>query len=236
MSATVKNAIMKGLVEGAIVELMVKTSVANVFLPDGTTLASKLAEIVTSINDINTEIDSLPTSSNVDEKIQTAIDALIDGAPATYDTLKEISDYLATHQDEYTALVQTVAGKVDKVDGMGLSHEDFTAELKAKLDGIAASANNYTLPAATASTLGGVKIGSNITNSSGTISVNKKNVTDALGYTPATQDVATTTTAGLMSADDKKSLDAKPEIYIQESQPANLKAGDIWLQLVSDAE
>ena len=43
---------------------------------------------------------------------------------------------------------------------------------------------SYTLPAATSSTLGGVKIGSNITNSSGTISVSKSNVTNALGYTP----------------------------------------------------
>ena len=42
----------------------------------------------------------------------------------------------------------------------------------------------YTLPAATSSTLGGVKIGSNITNSSGTISLTKANVTNALGYTP----------------------------------------------------
>ena len=42
----------------------------------------------------------------------------------------------------------------------------------------------YTLPTASASTLGGVKIGSNITNSSGVISLSKSNVTSALGYTP----------------------------------------------------
>ena len=42
----------------------------------------------------------------------------------------------------------------------------------------------YTLPNATSSTLGGVKIGSNITVSSGTISLTKNNVTSALGYTP----------------------------------------------------
>jgi hypothetical protein len=44
---------------------------------------------------------------------------------------------------------------------------------KAKLDGIAAGANNYTytLPTASSSTLGGVKIGSNININSGTISV-----------------------------------------------------------------
>lgn len=43
----------------------------------------------------------------------------------------------------------------------------------------------YTLPAATSSSLGGVKIGSNITVASGTISLTSGNVTSALGYTPA---------------------------------------------------
>ena len=47
--------------------------------------------------------------------------------------------------------------------------------------------SDYVLPAATSSTLGGVKIGSNITVSSGTISLSKSNVTNALGYTPATK-------------------------------------------------
>lgn len=54
---------------------------------------------------------------------------------------------------------------------------------KKKLDGITGN-GDYTLPAASNTILGGVKIGSNITNSSGTISVTKQNVTDALGYTP----------------------------------------------------
>lgn len=59
-----------------------------------------------------------------------------------------------------------------------------SADDKTKLDGIAIGANNYTLPNATSSSLGGVKIGSNITVSSGTISLSKANVTSALGYTP----------------------------------------------------
>ena len=104
-------------------------------------------------------------------------------------------------------------------------------------EGSSGGTSSYTLPNATASTLGGVKIGSNIsvnngtisvaaasnsvfgvvkigsniTNSSGTISINKTNVTTALGYTPPTQDTtysnASTTTAGLMSAADKTKLD-----------------------------
>ena len=50
------------------------------------------------------------------------------------------------------------------------------------------------LPVATSSVLGAVKIGSNITVSSGTISLTKANVTAALGYTPPTSDTNTTYT------------------------------------------
>ena len=67
---------------------------------------------------------------------------------------------------------------------------------KTKLDGIAAEANKYELPAATGSTLGGVKVGSNITVDSGTISLSKSNVTDALGYTPPTTNTTYDVTTG----------------------------------------
>lgn len=54
----------------------------------------------------------------------------------------------------------------------------------------------YTLPTASSSVLGGVKVGSNITLSSGTISLSKSNVTSALGYTPAnTSDIPKIPTA-----------------------------------------
>lgn len=65
--------------------------------------------------------------------------------------------------------------------GKGLSTNDYTTAEKNKL----ASLSNYTLSAATASVLGGVKIGSNITVSSGVVSLTSANVTAALGYTPA---------------------------------------------------
>ena len=110
--------------------------------------------------------------------------------------------------------------KVDKVSGKQLSTEDYTTEEKTKLSGIDDNANNYTLPAATTTTLGGiivgdrlsidstgklvatytytlpkasstvlggVKIGSNITNTDGTISLTKTNVTSALGVDPTTK-------------------------------------------------
>ena len=70
---------------------------------------------------------------------------------------------------------------VKAVNGKGLSTNDYTTAEKNKLAGL----SNYTLPAATSSVLGGVKIGSNITVSSGVVSLTSANVTAALGYTPA---------------------------------------------------
>lgn len=49
--------------------------------------------------------------------------------------------------------------KVDKVDGKGLSTNDFTTAYKNKLDGIADGANKYTLPTASSTVLGGIKTG-----------------------------------------------------------------------------
>lgn len=96
-------------------------------------LSTKLAEMIEAIN-------LREKSTDVDSKIQAAIDALVDGAPATYDTLKEISNYLSTHNNEYTALLQTVANKVDKVSGKALSTNDYTTTEKTKLSGIATGA------------------------------------------------------------------------------------------------
>lgn len=116
-------------------------------------------------------------------------------------------------------ITQLQAQKVDKVEGKGLSTNDYTTPEKNKLAAIEAEANKYVLPAATTTTLGGiivgdrlsiddtgklvatytytlptasntvlggVKIGSNITNTNGTISLTKANVTSALGVDPTT--------------------------------------------------
>ena len=55
----------------------------------------------------------------------------------------------------------------------------------------------YTLPTASSSVLGGVKVGSNITLSSGVISLTKSNVTSALGYTPPTSNTTYSAGTGL---------------------------------------
>lgn len=111
-------------------------------------------------------------------------------------------------------ITQLQAQKVDKVEGKGLSTNDYTTPEKNKLAAIEAEANKYVLPAATASALGGVKIGSNITLANGgTISITKANVTSALGVDPTTTYVkkAGDTMTGILNI--KNSEGAQLELF-----------------------
>lgn len=98
--------------------------------------------------------------------------------------------------------------ELDKVEGKELSSNDFTDAYKTKLDGIAAQANKYVLPTATAEIIGGVKVGANISYSNGTISLSKANVTSALGYTPPTADTKVTINNTLTSTSTTEALAA----------------------------
>lgn len=111
-------------------------------------------------------------------------------------------------------ITQLQTQKVDKVEGKGLSTNDYTTPEKNKLAAIEAEANKYVLPAATASALGGVKIGSNITLANGgTISITKTNVTSALGVDPTTTYVkkAGDTMTGILNI--KNSEGAQLELF-----------------------
>lgn len=67
-----------------------------------------------------------------------------------------------------------IAKKVDKVDGKGLSTNDYTDDEKTKLAGI----SNYTLPVASADTLGGVKVGTNLSiDENGVLSADAQKMT-----------------------------------------------------------
>lgn len=111
-------------------------------------------------------------------------------------------------------ITQLQTQKVDKVEGKDLSTNDYTTPEKNKLAAIEAEANKYVLPAATASALGGVKIGSNITLANGgTISITKNNVTSALGVDPTTTYVrkAGDTMTGILNI--KNSEGAQLELF-----------------------
>lgn len=76
----------------------------------------------------------------IDEKVQQAVDDLVDGAPEVLDTLKELSEALGDDANFATTITEEIASKVDKVEGKGLSTNDYTTAEKQKLAGIAAGA------------------------------------------------------------------------------------------------
>lgn len=199
-----KNAILKAMVEGVLTEILVKTTAENVTVMDGEvekTLATKLAEIATSAA-------SGITASEADTKISTAISELIDGAPETYDTLKEIADYISTHEEAASALNAAIGNKVDKVEGKGLSANDFTDAYKAALDSYAAKAANWDAAYAH-SQAAHAPVGAQV-NVIETVKVN----------------------GAALTPDDSKAVDVTvPVIYVQTTTPANLKAGDLFFQL-----
>lgn len=128
-------------------------------------------------------------------------------------------------------ITQLQAQKVDKVEGKGLSTNDYTTPEKNKLAAIEAEANKYVLPAATASALGGVKIGSNITLANGgTISITKANVTGALGVDPTTTYVkkAGDTMTGSLFIETTSEINLYNTISVPSSRYAvlRLKSGD----------
>lgn len=128
-------------------------------------------------------------------------------------------------------ITQLQTQKVDKVEGKGLSTNDYTTPEKNKLAAIEAKANKYVLPAATASALGGVKIGSNITLAGGgTISITKANVTGALGVDPTTTYVkkAGDTMTGSLFIETTSEINLYNTISVPSSRYAvlRLKSGD----------
>lgn len=77
---------------------------------------------------------------------------------------------VTTTGDTLEELIDT---KVDKVTGKGLSTNDYTTAEKQKLAGL----NNYELPKASSSTLGGIKVGTNLSiNSDGVLSADAQQI------------------------------------------------------------
>lgn len=100
--------------------------------------------------------------------------------------------------------------KVDKVEGKGLSTNDYTTDEKNKLSGIEANANKYEHPTYTSKTSGLYKVTVDGTGHvSAAEAVQKKDITD-LGIPGEVKEytAATTTADGLMSKEDKSKLDS----------------------------
>lgn len=152
--------------------------------------------------------------------------AVLSGAPTAPTAVAGTN----TTQIATTAFVQTAVSS--KVDASTLATVATTGDYN-NLTNKPSIPAAYTLPTASSSVLGGVKIGSNINVSGGVISLTRANVTGALGYTPPVSDTtyvnATASAAGLMSSTDKSKLDsiaANANNYVHPaSHPASMITG-----------
>ena len=121
-----KNVILRKKIEGVVYDLLPKTGFDQVIqASDNKTLATVVTELLASI--------ASKADNSEFQSYKSAFDGLMQDAPDTYNTLKEIGDYITSHTSEYEALLAISNNKVDKVPGKQLSTEDFTTELKTKL-------------------------------------------------------------------------------------------------------
>lgn len=247
MANTAKNAILKTKIEGVIYEIMVKTGAANVYVDDTTTLSAKLADIIADLAlkatkteltdglalkaekshthaqaDVTGLADALnerPTTSAMNTAISTAISGLIDGAPETYDTLKEIAAYINSNETAMDALNAAIGNKADKattLEGYGIT------------DSMTATQINKAIADALATATGGesaadVKVALDNYKTSNDTRV--KAIED--DYLKAADKTA------LQSNIDaaKEIANAKSKIYYSATEPAGLAEGDLWFHL-----
>lgn len=202
MATNMKKAVLKKQIEGIVYEVMLKTTAEMVTVDDaGTTLAAKLIEL-----------GQLPTNTYVDEKIA----ALVNGSPETLDTLNELATALGSDPNFATTIATQMGNKVDKVDGKGLSTNDYTTEDKNKLAGIEAGANKTTI----ANNLTTTAAGSALVASQGKV-LNDKIVAH------------TGDTVAHVTAEERAAWNASARIIAADTQPEDLTENDLFLELVA---
>ena len=254
--ATAKNAILKAKIEGALVEILVKTTAANVMVDDSTTLAAKLAEIIASIatkassedltnglaakaEKVHTHAQSditgledtlatLATTEAMNAAISAAIDGLIDGAPETYNTLKEVATYIEEHEDVVSTLNAAIGQKADK---------STVEAIQATVNALGAVAQ---LDIITEEYLSDELMEKINASAEGNHSHANKDLLDT--YTQTEADLADAvakkhshenkSVLDGITADNVTAWNGKANIYYSATEPANMTDKDLWVQIV----
>ena len=130
------------------------------------------------------------TQNNFTDALKTKLDSLSNYTlvAASDSTLGGIKVGTNLSIDGNGVLSATDTNTTYSVGDGGLTQNNFTDTLKTKLDGIATSANNYSLPNASASSLGGIKVGTNLSiDVNGVLSATDTNTTYSVGDGGLTQ-------------------------------------------------
>lgn len=111
------------------------------------------------------DLKYLPAGLATETYVSTAIADMVDSAPETLNTLNELASALGDDPNFATTVATQIGGKVDKVNGKGLSTNDYTTTEKNKLAGISEGADAVSF---TRSLTTGTKVGTITINGTGT--------------------------------------------------------------------
>lgn len=97
---------------------------------------------------VNTELNKKYDKDKVytKEEVLQKIEDLIGAAPEALDTLAEIADALNNDPNFAATITTMLSNKVEKIQGKGLSTEDYTSEEKSKLLQVEEGANKFIHP------------------------------------------------------------------------------------------
>lgn len=90
----------------------------------------------------------------------------------------EINQKISQNTAAIAANTTAIQSKVDKVDGFGLSSNDYTSQEKTKLAGL----SNYTLPTASDIVKGGIKVGTGLTMNGEVLSATGGGMADSVEW------------------------------------------------------
>ena len=156
---------------------------------------------------------SVPAFNSKMDEIDTAINGLTNTDESLMVRIGDIEKDVEKLTDDVTAVKKTLGNKVDKVEGKGLSSNDYTAAEKSKLAGIEANANKYTHPTYTPKAAGLYKV-----------------TVDGTGHVSA----ATAVTKGDIT---NLGIPAQDTVYTHPANhPASMITQDATHRFVSDAE
>lgn len=279
-----KTAILKAKIEGIIYEMMVKTTAANVYVDDSTTLAAQLSSIIADVatkastsdltsglatkadashthaqSEVTGLTDALAAKASTTElteglatkadashthaqsditgltdalallaaktEVTSAIDALRqemlgDTPVEAYNTFTELAAYISEHQDAADALTAAVGNKADKattLTGYGITDAYTKTEVDTKISEAISSATGGESAASVKAALEAYETSNDA----------RVDALEADTHTHANKTVLDGITATQVSA-----WDGNATIYYSATEPANLTAKDLWVQIV----
>lgn len=133
-----------------------------------------------------------------EEYVGTTVAGLVDSAPETLNTLNELAAALGDDPNFATTIVNQIGNKVDKVDGKGLSTNDYTTAEKNKLSGIETGANKIIVDSVLSSTSTN-PVQNKVINSA------ISNLSTLVGYTSVSEQISTATSS--MAKTDLTNID-----------------------------